>query len=141
MEKQSSRAAAARDVLLDGSESRLHEKSLLGELKMALEPRRSDFAKRERKALAKFYGIGEKELMKKEENAGKKEEVNDFCGSEKLIFFAQNFEGLGLGDQEDPEPYDWRKDAENSAGIHQEADNLDFLNALASRRVADDVIE
>ena len=34
---------------------------------MVLEPRRTDFAKRERAALAKFYGVDEKELEKEEE--------------------------------------------------------------------------
>ncbi|KAF1757291.1 hypothetical protein GCK72_013746 [Caenorhabditis remanei] len=119
-----SKSAVARDVLLDGSESRIHEQSLFGELRMVLEPRRTDFAKRERAALAKFYGVDEKELEKEEE------EKND-----------ELFEGVGAGGDVEPEPYDWRKDAENSAGIHQEADNDDFLKALNLRRVEDDIIE
>ena len=53
----------------------------------------------------------------------------------------QLFEGVGAGGDVEPEPYDWRKDAENSAGIHQEADNDDFLKALNLRRVEDDIIE
>ncbi|PIC33741.1 hypothetical protein B9Z55_013615 [Caenorhabditis nigoni] len=117
-----SKSTVTRDVLLDGSEGRRHEASLFGELQLVLEPRRSDFEKRERAALAKFYGVDEHQLEKME----KKEET---------------FEGVGAGGDEDPEPYDWRKDAETSAGIHQEADNDDFLKALKLRRVEDDIIE
>ncbi|CAI2352206.1 unnamed protein product [Caenorhabditis sp. 36 PRJEB53466] len=123
-DKLASRSAVARDVLLDGSEGRKHEANLFGELKMVLEPRRTDFAKRERKALAAFYGIDEKELEEKE-----KEEEESL------------FEGVGMGESVDAEPYDWRKDAENSAGIHQHTENDTFLSALAARRVHDNVIE
>uniref|UniRef100_A0A1I7UNN7 Uncharacterized protein n=1 Tax=Caenorhabditis tropicalis TaxID=1561998 RepID=A0A1I7UNN7_9PELO len=120
-DKIASKSAIGRDVLLDGSDSRRHEKSLFGELQMVLEPRRNDFAKRERAALAKFYGIEEDQLEKEE-----KEKV---------------FEGVGDGGDDQSEAYDWRKDAEESAGIHQEADNDDFLKALSLRRVEDDIIE
>ncbi|CAL2040123.1 unnamed protein product [Caenorhabditis brenneri] len=124
-EKTDSKSVAARDVLLDGSESRKHGASLFGELQMVLEPRRNDFAKRERAALAKFYGVDENQLAKEEEDS-KKEET---------------FEGIGAGGDEEPEPYDWRKDAETSAGIHHDADNDAFLKALNLRRVDDDIIE
>ncbi|CAP25869.2 Protein CBG05380 [Caenorhabditis briggsae] len=119
-----SKSTVARDVLLDGSEGRRHQASLFGELQLVLEPRRTNFEKRERAALAKFYGVDENQLEKMEE---KKEE--------------ETFEGVGAGGDEDPEPYDWRKDAETSAGIHQGADYDDFLKALKLRRVEDDIIE
>ncbi|CCD65006.1 Spindle defective protein 3 [Caenorhabditis elegans] len=116
-----SKSAVARDVLLDGSEGRCHEASLFGELKMVLEPRRTDFAKRERTALAKFYGVDEHQLEQKEDE--------------------ETFEAIASGDGEDPDPYDWRKDAEMSAGIHHDANNDDFLKSLKLRRVDDDIIE
>lgn len=120
-----SKSSVARNVLLDGSESRIHEANLFGELRMILEPRRTNFAKRERTALAKFYGVDECQL-EKEETKNNEEET---------------FEGVGAGRDEEPEPYDWRKDAETSAGIHHEADNDAFLTALNLRRVEDDIIE
>ncbi|CAD6194204.1 unnamed protein product [Caenorhabditis auriculariae] len=100
--------------------------SLIGELQFALLDRRDDFARREKAARAKFYGVSEAELDEID-----KREANEDVEKEKE---ETNYEGTGEGGEPDVVT-SWRDAISTTCGVHQQINDDAFLAALASRRI------